>query len=200
MIHPSTRVAFVSPAIGLGVVATAPIPKGSLVVVRDAHDLTFDEATFRRLHETIRHAMETYMYRDREGRLILSWDHARFMNHRCDANSLMTAYGVEVAIRDIGAGEEMTTDYGLLNVLEPYPIHCGCDGCREALRLDDIDRYADVWDEAIKEALALVDAVEQPLRGVAELAELRRYLDGNEEYRSVSTLTFRPAGSSPDSC
>lgn len=194
MIHPHTTVRTVSPTIGNGVFATRDIPMGTIVVARDAYDIVLPENDFNALPENLRDAMETYMYHDRQGRLVLSWDHARYMNHNCCPNTMMTAYHLEIAVRDIRAGEELTTEYGLLNIQDPYPILCNCPNCRKHLRLDDIDRYGDQWDALIKQALLAAPDREQPLWDILKpdmrdkVLELR---DDPDRYFSVKNLKWR---------
>jgi uncharacterized protein len=194
MIHPDTTVKIVSKAIGNGVFATAFIPKGSIIVVRDPFDITLSLRQFRELQPAMQRAMETYMYHDKSGQLVLSWDHARYMNHSCDSNTMMTDYSLEIVIRDIFPGDEITTDYGLLNVQEPYELFCRCKNCRGALRTDDIDRYATRWDQQILESLLLINTVPQPLLPILADSEQQRLAGLHREtetYSSVKSLKYQ---------
>jgi hypothetical protein len=200
MIHPDTTLKPVSLEIGLGVFATARIPRGTIVVAKDQFDtyMTLDE--FRRLPEPLQGKIETYLYHDRHGRLILAWDHAKQMNHSCHSNTMLTAYDVEIAVRDIEPGEEVTTEYGLLNIQNPYPIECGCEGCRLHLRHDDIDRHHRQWDRQIRESLLLVGRTPQPLwslLGAETKAEILSLQDNPESYISVKTLKWRSTENAP---
>lgn len=194
MIHPNTVIKTVSPEIGIGVFATSFIPKGTIVVIRDRFDTCLTPEEFSLLDEPMRSFMETYLYHDKCGNLILSWDHARYMNHSCQSNTMITDYGLEIAVKDIEAGDEITTEYGLLNIQEPYALLCNCDCCRHELRLDDIDVYGDKWDAAIKDSLLLVPHVEQPLLGLLD-SDRRLRLDGllhgETGYSSVKNLKWR---------
>jgi len=194
VIHPHTVVKTVSPEIGIGVFATHFIPKGTIVVVRDRFDISLTQEEYCRLEEPIRSLMETYLYHDKCGNLILSWDHARYMNHNCSSNTMMTDYGLEIAVRDIQPGEELTTEYGLLNIQDPYELYCGCECCREALTLDDIDVHGDAWDALIREGLDAIPHVDQPLLPV--LVEPYRtriddYLSGKTAYASIKAIKWR---------
>jgi len=194
MIHPHTVVRTVSPVIGVGVFATRAIPRGTVVVVRDGFDTCLTQEQYCLLPDTVRSAMETYMYHDKCGNLVLSWDHARYMNHSCRSNTMMTDYNLEIAVRDIAPGEELTTEYGLLNIQEPYEIHCGCENCREHLRLDDIEVHGDAWDSLIQESLRLIPGVEQPLLHLVDAANrdrVERLLRGETAYSSIRNLAWR---------
>ncbi|WP_320169727.1 SET domain-containing protein [Maridesulfovibrio sp.] len=194
MIHPDTEVRTVSAQIGNGVFATAPIKKGTIVVVRDKYDTCLSQDEYQHLPQPMKAAMETYMYHDRHGNLILSWDHARYMNHNCSSNTMLTAYNIEIAIRDINPGDEITTEYGLLNIQEPYDLCCNCPNCRERLRDDDIDRYGPIWDEQIRESLLMIYGTEQPLIGLLDRNtrnRLQQFCDGEAAYSSVMNLKWR---------
>lgn len=200
MIHPKTEIRSVSQLIGIGVFATDFIPRGTIVVIRDEFDFSFKNEEFELLPDAMQEAMYRHMYRDKSGDLILSWDHARYLNHNCHSNTLMTDYNLEIAVRDIEAGEELTTDYGLLNVIEPYELFCGCDGCRGHLRLDDIDRFADRWDADILDNLKRLETVPQPLLPAMQRSarlRLQGLLEGTQAYSSVRSLKWRPAALTP---
>src|SRR5688572_17294755 len=176
MIHPDTAIRFVSEQIGLGVFATTDIAKGTIIYVRDPLELKLTPREFNALDAAQKGAIEKYSYVDAQGHLIVSWDHAKYMNHRCECNTIATAYGFEIAIRDIAAGEELTTEYGILNVQLEYTIGCGCRECRGMLRAGDIDRYHPLWDGWIRDALGAAQQVQQPLLSIMDVAT-RRELD-----------------------
>ena len=88
MIHPDTAIKPVSIAIGNGVFATAAIPKGTIVVARDPFDLSIERQAFYRLPPLQLAAMERYAFFDKHGKLLLSWDHAKYINHRCACNTI----------------------------------------------------------------------------------------------------------------
>lgn len=193
MIHPDTVVKMVSPVIGNGVFATAQIKRGTIVVVRDKFDIILSMTEFSALPVLMQQEMEKYMYCDKHGNFVLSWDHARYMNHSCASNTMMTDYGFEIAVRDISAGEEITSEYGLLNVLEPYGLDCGCTNCRGQLRCDDLERYGDVWDLSVRESIQLALKVEQPLLeflSQEQLDRIKQISIDHSCYSSVKNLQY----------
>ena len=107
-----------SPIHGLGVFATAPIA-ASTPVWRFAPglDMEFAPDIVETLPEHVRAFFARYGYVDRNlNRLILCFDDARFVNHSATPN-VATDYtrdrhGLDVALRDIKADEELTMDYG----------------------------------------------------------------------------------------
>lgn len=71
-----------------------------------------------------------------------------FLNHCCEPNVGFGGNIVLVAMRDINAGEELTTDYALFDDYDgQMTCHCGTAGCRRTIhgrdwrRPDLQDRY-----------------------------------------------------------
>ena len=194
MIHPDTEVRFINPTIGYGVFATADIPLGTIVYVKDRLEIELTEKNFNALDEHHQAIAGKFSYTDENGIRILSWDNAKYVNHRCDCNSISTGYGFEIAIRNIWKGEEICDDYGLFNLDEEIPLACGCLNCRKTLRPNDLDVYHQVWDMAILTALEKVADVHQPLMKFMDGNERKRlhaYLCGEEPYTSVLALKCR---------
>lgn len=195
MIHPDSELRLVSEAIGYGVFATRPIPRGTVTYVKDDLEIELTQRQFERLDATHRQIVDKYSYIDPRGRRIVSWDHAKYVNHRCECNTISTGYGFEIAIRDIAAGEEITDEYGLFNLQAPMAVDCGCSNCRRTLRPDDPDQLAPVWDAWVQQALRCLPGVDQPLWHLIDRRTRRAveaYLDGRAGYVSVSSLQWQP--------
>ena len=122
MIHPDTELQFVNDKIGYGVVATKLIPKGTITWALDKLDRIFTPEDVAKLDPLYQQVLDKYTYRNSEGKYILCWDNARFVNHSSRSNCLTTAYEFEISIRDIHPGEELTDDYGYLNIQEPFEV------------------------------------------------------------------------------
>lgn len=165
MIHPHTELRFIDDEVGFGVVASRRIPKGTITWSIDRLDRELDAATVESLEPTYREFLDTYTYRNRRGNYVLCWDHGRFVNHSFRSNCVTTAYEFELAIRDIEPGEQLTDDYGFLNILEPFhPRDEGTE--RTVVFPDDLLTYHEHWDRLLLEAFPLVPEVEQPLMPV----------------------------------
>ena len=114
-----------SPIHGLGVFAIAPIAKGTQVWrFSEGLDLDLDPAMLDGLAPHRRDALMHYGYIDQSlGRFILCCDDARFINHSDEPNTASDRkrdrYGIDVALRDIAAGEEITTDYAQFERYRP---------------------------------------------------------------------------------
>jgi len=164
MIHPDTRIYFISDAVGVGVVAKKLIPQGTLVWVRDPLDRELSAEEVASLPQVTRDFSLTYMYRNALGKYVLLWDHGKYVNHSFNSNCMPTPYGFDIALRDIQAGEELTEDYGLLNIIEDFkPEPEGSLQNRGVVRGDDLARMAPQWDLLLAPALKRIPLVEQPL-------------------------------------
>jgi len=193
MIHPHTELRFVNSTIGHGVFATTDIPKGTIVYVKDCLEIELSQPAFCALDPYHQSVVDKYSYIDENGVRILSWDHAKYVNHRCNCNTISTGYGFEIAIRDIFEGEEICDDYGLFNIDQEIPLACNCPNCRGMLRPDDLDRYHEQWDKWVRSALGKVRQVSQPLMDFMckdTREHLNAYLDGSEPYLSVLALKW----------
>jgi hypothetical protein len=163
LIHPNVELRFVSPEVGYGVFATALIQAGTVTWVRCAFDRTMAPEQVAALDEPYASIVRRYAYMDGRGDSVLCWDHARFMNHSCAPTCLSPGFDFDVAVRDIRAGEELTCDYAMLNIDEPFTCACGAPGCRGTIEPDDGLRLADLWDEALERAVHLLPKRTQPL-------------------------------------
>jgi hypothetical protein len=138
--------------------------------------------------------LDRYTFRDGSGRHILCWDLGRFLNHSCDPSCLGPAADLEVAVRDIYPGEELTDDYGTLHLQarESFTCRCGSVDCRGRVGPEDAAARAAVWEARWRPALALLREVAQPLGGLLE-AGLRRRLGEHAARESVPPAGFLEA-------
>ena len=162
MMHPHTELRFINDRVGYGVVATRPIPRGTITWVLDELDQRIPAHRARRFSALHRKQLDKYAFVDRDGSLILCWDLARYVNHSCEP-SCISIYDFEVALRDIRPGEELTDDYGSLNLDEAFACGCGTGSCRGEIGPGDFLRYADDWDRAAAAVAPLLRSVPQPL-------------------------------------
>ena len=163
MIHPHTELRFVSPLIGWGVFATAFIPRGTITWVFDDLDQIVTPAKAQALPPLLSEAVEKYSYLNGRNERILCWDHSRYINHSCRATCLSPGFDFEIAVRDIAAGEELTDDYGTLNLESPFPCRCGVPDCRQTIGREDFETCGHQWDELVQSAFPLMSQVPQPL-------------------------------------
>lgn len=201
MLHPHTELRFTGDdALGVGVFATQFIPQGTLTWVTDPLDRILTAAQVHRLSPELRALVRKYSYLDERARYVLSWDHAKYMNHACDANTLGPVPAFEVAVRDIHPGEEITDDYGYLNLEAPLKCACGAPNCRgEILPNDAIGQQAQ-WLARLAGPLARMPDVDQPLLAYATagvLRQLRGYLNQPLRARQPARIATHDVGASP---
>jgi len=163
MIHPDTEIRFINDLVGYGVVATKLIPKGTITWVQDELDRIYTPLEVKQLSPLMREYLETYCFMNAKGEKVLCWDYAKYVNHSFKPSCFSTAYDFEFALRDIHPGEQLTDDYGYLNLETPF--EAADEGTeRKVVYPDDLVTYHKQWDEMIKDNLPSIFAEKhQPL-------------------------------------
>ena len=169
MIHPASELRHVSAEVGVGVFATEFIPRGTLLWVFDEFDRVLTPAQIDRLPPTLRSVVDTYAYVRSDGNSVLCWDLGRYMNHSCEPASRGVGESFEVAVRDIRPGDELTCEYGSLNLIDSLACRCRAATCRGLIRRDDPVRLHQLWDAEAAAAFARSAALEQPLLPYAKV-------------------------------
>ena len=192
MIHPDTDIQYIDPKLGFGVFATEFIPQGTIVYVQDRFDIVIPADSPILKDQLYRRQFDKYAVVEPPAKQrILSWDHAKFVNHCCHANILSTGYGFEIAVHDIQAGEELRDDYGMFNLDWDISLQCQYSDCRRQIRPDQIDLQVERWDHLIKVAMLKAAMVPQPLWHLLDIEierDLNRFLEDGANYRSVRSL------------
>lgn len=197
MIHPYTELKFISEEKGYGVVAKEFIPKGTITWVQDKLDLIFTPAKIKELGPEYFNIIDTYTFRDNQGNHVLCWDHGRYVNHSFNSNCITTPYNFEIAIKDIQKGDELTDDYGYLNVTEPF--NCIPEGgTRKAVYPDDLLNFHHLWDEQLGDAIQYFNSVKQPLISFLNngtINKIKLILEGKEAMDSILSCYYKPVES-----
>lgn len=192
MIHPDTELRFISNEIGYGVVATRLIPKGTITWVLDCLDREFTPDQVESMEPIYRDILGTYTFRNNLGNHVLCWDNGRYVNHSFNSNCMSTAYDFEIAVRDIKLGEQLTDDYGYLNITEPF--RAKDEGTRrKVVYPDDLRRYGHVWDRKLAKAFRHVPLVEQKLSPLLHCElwdKVGAIARGEREMDSIITLYY----------
>lgn len=191
MIHPHTELRIISPRVGYGVFATQRIPKGTITYIKDQMELVVKPGDFRLSDKKYFDIIEKYSYINNKGHRIVSWDLSKYVNHSCNANSISTGYDFEIALRDIEAGEQLTDEYGIFNLVADMPCECGELLCRSLIKKADFDIFYKEWDKKIKKALSFFQQAQQPLLDFMDEKthrQLQKYLTGGKPYKSVYNL------------
>jgi SET domain-containing protein len=100
---------------GLGVFLLEPVPKGGLIWRFDSRiDRVYVEAEVASLPAHIQAYLRTYStWHEDTGLFVLCGDNGRFFNHSDTPSTVSDAisFGEDHAIRDLAAGDELTSDY-----------------------------------------------------------------------------------------
>ena len=130
-LSPKARKGQPSVIAGRGLFAVAPFAKNDVVAAKGGHFV--DSATLRSLPE---HLQETEIQiADNLHLVAVSDDEFEdvmlFLNHSCEPNVGLNGNIVFVAMRDIAAGEELTTDYAFFDDHDTrMDCQCGQPTCR----------------------------------------------------------------------
>lgn len=192
MIHPDTELRFINDVVGYGVVAKKFIPKGTITWVQDDLDQVYTPQQAANLNPNIHEHLETYCFTNNKGHKVLCWDNAKFVNHSFNSSCMSTAYDFEIAVRDIHPGEQLTDDYGYLNISEPFEAEDeGTE--RKIVYPDDILTYHETWDKQITDNLNNIAMVAQPLRQFIPQetwSEFSKVIRGQSPLRSIKTCYY----------
>jgi hypothetical protein len=163
MIHPHTELRYINEQIGFGVFATQFIPKGTITWALDELDQILEADYLETVDRYKGEVIKKYAYRNQDGKFVLCWDLGKYVNHSFHANCMGTAYEFEIAIRDIYPGEQLTDDYGTLNIDEPFECISEEGTNRRVVYPDDLLTYYEEWDEQVISALKHLYEVDQKL-------------------------------------
>ena len=190
--HPDTEIQFISNEIGYGVVATKFIPKGTITWVQDELDQIYTPKEVEKMQELSQQMMEKYSFRNNKGNFVLCWDTSKYVNHSFKSNCISTAYDFEIAVRDINPGEELTDDYGYLNVTEAFEAKDeGTE--RSTVYPDDLVHFHEEWDQKLEGAFPLINNVPQPLMPLLQhdvKEKLEQILKGEQQMESIFTVYY----------
>jgi SET domain-containing protein len=123
---------------GRGLFAVEPIGKGEIVAIKGGHIV--DSATLAALPTWLQNSeiqiadgFHVVALRDDEYEPVML-----FINHSCEPNVGFAGNIVLVAMGDIAAGDELTTDYALFDASDTaMECHCGSSRCRGVVTGED---------------------------------------------------------------
>ncbi len=130
-ISPKARKGQPSAIDGRGLVAVEPVGRDEIVAIKGGHIV--DTATLRTLPELLQNSDVQIA----DGFHLVALEEAEyepvmlFINHSCEPNVGFAGNTVLVAMRDVAAGEELTTDYALFDDYDgEMTCRCGTASCR----------------------------------------------------------------------
>ena len=191
MMHPDTIASDIGGAKGIGIVATKPLPVGTIVYVYDSMEIVVRPDDPRLQNPLYGKLFDHFSFADKWGNRVVCWDHGRYMNHCCHPNTLSMTNGCNIVITDIAEGEELTEDYGLWRMVKPMPLICNQRNCRKVVGKADNPLIADDCDRLIKRAILQWRNVPQAMLSIMDaetIHELDTYLQTGTGYQSVRML------------
>lgn len=165
MYHPNTKLKWIGPSTGFGVIATRFIPKGTVMWLPDSLDLVLTQNQVDQMNPEIRNRFRLHAYINNLGNWVLPWDHAKYVNHSCEANVMSSDHGFELCVRDIPEGAEITNDYSQFGLAqdEEFACSCGAKRCRTQIRSVEEEGHMDSCSHLIEETYPTILVVQQPL-------------------------------------
>ena len=130
---------------GKGVFALQDIARGEVLIEYVGEIISWPEALERHPHDPLDpdHTFYFHIDEDRVIDAFVGGNSSRWINHTCNPNCEADEQEGRVfikALRDIGAGEELSYDYGLIidgrytrTLKAQYPCWCGAGDCRGTL-------------------------------------------------------------------
>ena len=192
MIHPDTEVRFISEEIGYGIVATKFIPEGTITWVQDELDQVYTPLQVAEMLPFTQQMIDKFTFRNNKGNFVMCWDTAKYVNHSFNSNCLSTAYDFEIAIRDIQAGEELTDDYGYLNVTEAFKAKDE-GSSRTTVYPDDLLNFHKEWDAKLARSFKSLNQIPQPLESLLPKnikITVQQILKGEKKLDSILKLYY----------
>ncbi|CAM4197333.1 SET domain-containing protein [Gillisia hiemivivida] len=192
MIHPDTEVRFISEEIGYGIVATKFIPEGTITWVQDELDQVYTPEQVAEMLPFTQEMIDKFTFRNNKGNYVLCWDTAKYVNHSFNSNCLSTAYDFEIAIRDIQPGEELTDDYGYLNVTEAFKAKDEGTS-RTTVYPDDLLNFHKEWDVKLANSFKRLNQIPQALESLlpqTTQTTVKQILRGEKKLDSILKLYY----------
>ncbi len=192
MIHPDTEVRFISEEIGYGIVATKFIPEGTITWVQDELDQVYTPEQVAEMLPFTQDMIDKFTFRNNKGNYVMCWDTAKYVNHSFNSNCLSTAYDFEIAIRDIQPGEELTDDYGYLNVTEAFKAKDEGTS-RTTVYPDDLLNFHKEWDAKLENTFNKLNQIPQPLETLLPQTTqitVKQILRGEKKLDSILKLYY----------
>lgn len=112
---------------GLGAFALRPFKAGKVVLRWDV-----SKRVHRRRAAELPDSEKKYLHPYDEESLIVVQPPERYVNHSCDNNTEVRNF-CDVAVRDIAAGEEITSDYEADGAGLKFECRCGSAKCRGSI-------------------------------------------------------------------
>jgi hypothetical protein len=162
LIHPDTELRHINGEIGFGVFATRLIPRGTIVWTLCELDRVYSPADVAAMTAVYRDLIHKFSYVNIAGEYVLAWDLARYINHSCEPTMRSVRSDIDIAVRDISPGQELTCEYAFW-IRNEFRCACRTPSCRGWIRREDVFRLYHQWDNEVAQVLSCAPAKDQPL-------------------------------------
>lgn len=162
-----------------GLFAKRKIPRGTIVYKVDDDVRIYSISQYNKFSKRYKDILTKFAYQE-DGKIIHHVDDTRHGNHSCESNVYVMPHGnayMDITLKDIEAGEEITWDYGVLFPKWHKPLKCKCGStkCRGTIyRLPPNSKVAIKLKLLAKKAKKDFLKVKQPLLDKKELAKISR--------------------------
>lgn len=159
---------------GKGYFADQFVPMGTIVYCYSSKDIKISKDRFEKLPKDKKNHLVEFAVEDEFGNWVET-ETGPFTNHSCDP-TIMPIYVqgnyLDIAIKDINIGDEITLDYGLFYSSEKWEMNCTCGSihCRGKIGFGielDCELEKRLFD-LIKVAVSKLNDVEQPIYNSAD--------------------------------
>lgn len=136
MLHPATSPG-ISDVDGVGIFATASLPRGTIVWRRCAHCVELSPDDLRACPDAVSRWYEEFGIGLDQGAVLVPCGGAHLFNHSCASSSVCINEEFGCLSRDVVAGEEITCNYLDFSFEKPWSFTCccgsiSCNGCISA--------------------------------------------------------------------
>jgi SET domain-containing protein len=175
---------------GKGLFVKRKIPKGT-VVYRMKNDIrTYSKNQYDKFSKRYQKILEKFANEDNGGTIIHHIDGAKYGNHSCQPNCHELSSGhayMDITLRDIEKGEELTWDYATLMPSWRRSIKCNCGfkNCRKKIfRVSPTSEIVKKLRLRTKNAEKNCLKVKQPLLNKKECIDLAKVLRSPRKAKS----------------
>ena len=164
-----------------GLFSKKKIPKGTIVYKVKDDVRIYSISQYNKFSKRYQNILTKFAYQEND-KIIHHVDNTKHGNHSCESNVYVmqdNAY-MDIALRDIEAGEEVTWDYGVLLPTWHKPLRCKCGSskCRGMIyRLPPNSKVSSKLKLLAKKAKKDLLKVKQPLLDKRELQDFQRGLE-----------------------
>lgn len=165
MLHPDIELRK-SKISGTGLFAKKCIPKGTIIYI-GKKDKVYTLLQYQKLNKKDRQRVIKFAFEDEKGNLVFVRGNAKYWNHSCDPNC-GPFRDVDIAIKNICMGDELTYDYAFLHPkwCKPLTCRCGSKKCRYIIKREPVNsKTIKSLIKSAKLAGKYINKVHQPLQG-----------------------------------